>query len=96
MAKLTADDVRHLADLARISLSDDDVAQFRVQLSSILDYVEQLDSVDTAGLAPTSQVTGLTHVSRPDDDLSDQADRDRLLEQAPAKQDGQIKVPKVL
>lgn len=66
MAKLTRDDVLHLAQLARISLDDDEVSEFSEELSAILHYVEQLTSVDTAGLKPTNQVTGLTNVMRED------------------------------
>lgn len=96
MADLSDDDIRHLASLARISVSDEEVALFRPQLASLLEYVDQLNQVDTTGLEPTSQVTGLTDVARADDDTSDTMDRDRLLDQVPDKQDGQIKVPKVL
>jgi len=96
MAKLSDEDIRHLADLALISLTDDDVAMFRPQLSSILQYVEQLNAVDTAGLEPTSQVTGLSRVSRQDDDTSDTMAPRELLAQTPDTQDGQIKVPKVI
>lgn len=96
MAKLTDDDIRHLAGLANIKVSDDEVATFRAQLGDILDYVAQLDSVDTAGLEPTSQVTGLTNVSRADGATSDTMDRGRLLAQTPDQADNQIKVPRVL
>ena len=96
MTKLTDDDIRHLARLARIRVNDDDVATFRDQLSGILDYVTQLETVDTEGLAPTSQVSGLTNVTRADDDTSDTMARDRLLDQVPAKEKGHIKVRRVL
>jgi aspartyl-tRNA(Asn)/glutamyl-tRNA(Gln) amidotransferase subunit C len=96
MSDLNDEYVRQLAYLARISLSDEEAARLKPQLSAILAYVEQLDSVDTAGLEPTAQVTGLTHVSRGDDDTSDTMERERLLDQTPLKQDGQIKVPKVI
>jgi aspartyl-tRNA(Asn)/glutamyl-tRNA(Gln) amidotransferase subunit C len=59
MAKLTREDVLKLAALARINLSDVEVEEFSEELSAILQYVEQLSSVDVAGLAPTNQVTGL-------------------------------------
>ncbi len=66
MAKLSRDDVLKLAHLARLELTDEEVEEFSVELTEILQYVEQLASVDVAGLAPTNQVTGLTNVMRED------------------------------
>lgn len=96
MARLTRDDVLHLAQLARISLSDDEVDEFSEELSAILQYVEQLSSVDVAGLRPTNQVTGLINVMR-DDIVKDYgyAPRD-LLKNVPAVQDDQLKVRRMI
>ena len=69
MADLSRDDVLKLARLARLKLSDDEVARYQSELTEILKYVEQLDSVDVAGLEPTSQVTGLTNVTRADQEV---------------------------
>jgi aspartyl-tRNA(Asn)/glutamyl-tRNA(Gln) amidotransferase subunit C len=69
MADLTRDDVLKLARLARLKLSDDEIARYQKELAEILNYVEQLDSVDVSGLEPTSQVTGLTNVTRADDEV---------------------------
>lgn len=96
MSDLSDDYVRSLADLAKIRLSDEEVAQLKPQLAAILSYVQQLDQTDTTDLPATSQVTGLAHVSRPDDDTSDTMPSEQLLEQTPSQQDGQIKVPKVI
>jgi aspartyl-tRNA(Asn)/glutamyl-tRNA(Gln) amidotransferase subunit C len=96
MAKLTRDDVLHLAQLARISLSNDEVDEFSEELSAILQYVEQLSSVDVAGLTPTNQVTGLTNVMR-EDTVKDYgyAPQD-LLKNVPQVQDNQIKVKRMI
>lgn len=96
MSDLSDEYVRKLAYLARIRLSDEEVAGLKPQLSAILDYVEQLNSVDTDGLTATAQVSGLSKVARPDAEVTDTMNRDKLLDQTPNKQDGQIKVPKVL
>jgi aspartyl-tRNA(Asn)/glutamyl-tRNA(Gln) amidotransferase subunit C len=56
-----------LARLARLQLTDDEVAEYSEELSEILQYVEQLSSVDVKGLEPTNQITGLTNVTRPDE-----------------------------
>lgn len=96
MSKLSDEDIRHLAILARISVNDEEVVKFREQLSGILEYVKQLEEVDTQGLEPTSQITGLTNVQRTDNDTSDTMNRSALLDQTPDTQDGQIKVERVL
>ncbi len=63
---LSLDQVKHIAKLARIGISDPEAEKFSRQLSSILEYVELLNEVKTEGIEPTSQVTGLTNVTRTD------------------------------
>ena len=96
MGKLDKDQVRALTHLARIVATDEEVALYSQQLSRLLDYVDQLKRIDTDGVEPTAQVTGITNVMRGDDDLSDTMPRERLLDQTPSVKDGQIKVPRVL
>jgi aspartyl-tRNA(Asn)/glutamyl-tRNA(Gln) amidotransferase subunit C len=96
MAKLTRDDVLHLAQLARISLSDDEVDEFSEELSSILQYVEQLSSVDVDNLKPTNQVTGLRNVMRDDVVMDYGYDPTELLKNVPQVQDGQLKVKRMI
>ena len=88
--------MRKLAYLARIAATDEELALYSKQLSRLLNYVDQLKRIDTGGVEPTAQVTGITNAMRGDDDVSDTMPRERLLEQAPSVKDGQIKVPKVL
>jgi len=96
MAKLTRDDVLHLAQLARISLSDDEVTEFSEELSAILQYVEQLSSVDVSGLEPTNQVTGLTNVMR-EDIVKDYGYKPLdLLKNVPKTQDNMLKVKRMI
>lgn len=96
MTKLTRDDVLHLAQLARISLSDDEVAEFSEELSAILQYVEQLSSVDVNGLKPTNQVTGLTNVMR-EDAVKDYGYQPQdLLKNAPKTEANQLKVKRMI
>lgn len=64
--KLTPDQVRHVAALARIKVSDAEVDKFAMQLTSVLQYVDILNEVDTDGVMPTSQVTGLANVLQED------------------------------
>ena len=96
MSKLSRDDVLKLASLSRLKLSDDEIERVREELSKILDYVEVLNSADTEGLEPTYQVTGLKNVTRADETRDYGYKVDVLLKNAPALQDGQFKVKRVL
>ena len=96
MAKLSRDDVLKLAHLARLELSEAEVEQFRTELSEILGYVNQLQNIDTKGLQPTYQVTGLTSVTRPDEVIDYGASPKALLKNVPALEGNLIKVKRVL
>lgn len=98
--KLSTTGVIKIAQLARIELTDEETAKFQKELSSILSYVEQLNSVDTDGVEPLYQTTGLTNALRedmpagvfpPSAELSE-----KLLAQAPAREGEFVKVKSVL
>lgn len=63
---LTIDDVRHVADLARLHLTDEEMRLYAQQLSAILDYAERLQEVDTSGVPPTPYVLPLQNVMAED------------------------------
>ncbi|MEK7059701.1 MAG: Asp-tRNA(Asn)/Glu-tRNA(Gln) amidotransferase subunit GatC [Patescibacteria group bacterium] len=96
MAKLTREDVLKLARLARLELTDDEIEEYSIELTEILQYVEQLGSVDVKGLKPTNQVTGLTNVTRRDEVADYGYAPEKLLDNLPAKQNGQIKVKRMI
>lgn len=96
MAELTREDVLKLARLARLDLTDEEIEEFRGEISEILHYVEQLQSVDVGDLKPTNQVTGLTDVTRPDEVRDYGYKVERLLENVPAVKDNQIQVKRML
>lgn len=83
MAQLTKDQVRHIAKLARLNLSDAEVEKFSGELTSILSYVDMLQEVDTANVEPTAQVTGQTNVLRNDRIREEKTPADALLEASP-------------
>lgn len=96
MSSISVDDVKYVASLAKIAITDEEAAKFTKELDAILAYVRQLDSVDTTGLEPTYQVTGLTNVMRPDEIIDYGTKREDLLKNSPHQRDGYIEVPKVL
>jgi len=96
MAKITRDDVLKLARLSQIKLGDKEVDKFVVELGEIVRYVEQINLVDTVGLEPTDQVTGLKNVMRPDEIVDYGETTEALLKNAPDREKNQIKVKRVL
>lgn len=92
---LSLDEVRRIAQLARLELTEAEIGKFRVELSRILDYVEQLQELDTTGVEPTCQVTGITNQLRPDD-VTDEVARDTMLASAIDSAEGHLKVKSVL
>lgn len=92
---VSIDETRHLAELSAIELSDDELASLARDIDRIVGYINMLDELDTSGIEPTFQLTGLQNVWR-EDKVESGLTRDQLLSLAPAKEDGQVKVPKVL
>lgn len=92
---LSTDEVRHIARLARIALSDEEVDRMRDQLSSILDHFEVLSEIDTDEVPPTAQSFELTNVERPDE-AGSPIERDLALDGAPRREDGYFRVRAVL
>lgn len=97
---LTKEEVIKIAQLARIALTNDEVQKFQKELSSILSYVEQLNAVNTDGVEPLYQVTGLVNELREDEarKLFSPGEEltDTLLRQAPAREGEYLKVKSVL
>ena len=95
MTKLSRDDVLKLAQLSRLDLTKEEVEEFSAELSEILQYVEQLSSVNVTGLNPTQQITGLTNVTREDKIYDYGYKPEDLLKNVPEVKDGQLKVKKI-
>ena len=92
---VTRDDVRHVAQLARLDFSEEQEAQMADELSQILGYVEKLDELDTSGVPPMSHVLTATNVFR-GDEIEERINRSEALEPAPESGDGHFLVPKVI
>jgi aspartyl-tRNA(Asn)/glutamyl-tRNA(Gln) amidotransferase subunit C len=96
MTKLSAADMRKLARLCKLRLTDEEIKRYQNDLSAILEYVAVLQKVDTGDLEPTSQVTGLTNVVRADVEIDYGVRPDDLLKNAPAIIDHQFKVRRII
>ena len=93
--KITKKEVLHVAHLARLDINDADVDRFAGQIGTILDYVDTLKQVDTAGVPATSHAITLTNALREDKE-QDHLDLQASLANAPEREDGAFVVPKVL
>jgi aspartyl-tRNA(Asn)/glutamyl-tRNA(Gln) amidotransferase subunit C len=96
MSKLSRDDVLKLARLARLDLDEAEIEEYSRELSEILQYVEQLGSVDTQGLKPTNQITGLKNVTREDKVRDYGYAAEKLLANVPVVQNNEIKVKRMV
>lgn len=95
MSKIGTAEVNRIAALARIGLTAEEASLMAAEIGRIIEFVEQLQSVDVEGIPPTDQVTGLEDVTR-DDIVMPSMPRDTLLAQAPESKDGYIIVKRVL
>jgi aspartyl-tRNA(Asn)/glutamyl-tRNA(Gln) amidotransferase subunit C len=93
--KITREEVRNVAMLARLDLSADEEAAFAADLDQILTYVEMLDELDTTAVEPTAHVVELETPYR-EDEVTNQPDTDALLAGAPARDGTHLKVPKII
>ncbi len=88
-------DVEHVARLARLALSEDEKGALEEQLSKILAHAERVTSLDTEGVPPTSHAIQLANIAR-SDDVVDPLSRDDALGNAPAAEEHQFRVPRIL
>lgn len=94
--KLTKEQVEHISKLAKLDLSDEEIVRFQKQLSSILEYIELLDEVNTEGTEVTAQTTGLKDVYRKDQPSKEQGlTQEEVLTNALEKGNGFIKTKAV-
>ncbi|PIP24401.1 MAG: Asp-tRNA(Asn)/Glu-tRNA(Gln) amidotransferase GatCAB subunit C [Candidatus Nealsonbacteria bacterium CG02_land_8_20_14_3_00_37_10] len=107
---ISKEEVKHIAKLARLGLTEKEIAKYQKELSSILDYIEKLKEVDVSGVGPTSHSVLVENVMRGDESQKPkaktiypptalpprQAPRQKLLELAPETKDGYLKVKSIL
>ena len=92
---ITPEEVRHVALLARVGLSDDEVSRFQGQLSNILDYFQRLQEVDTENVPPTAHTLAMDNVMR-DDEPRPSFDKEDVLANAPQREEDLFRVRAIL
>jgi len=96
MSSISIDDVQKVAALSGLALSNDQQQTYTQQFEEIINYIEQLKSVDTEGVEPTYQVIDLENITRDDEVIDYGVSPEALLKNAPATEAHQIKVERVL
>jgi aspartyl-tRNA(Asn)/glutamyl-tRNA(Gln) amidotransferase subunit C len=95
MSRISADQVKHVANLARLAITEEEAEMFTKQLDSIISFAEQLNELDTDNVEPTSHVLDMKNVMR-EDKPEKGLPQSEVLKNAPDHQDGQIKVPAII
>ena len=93
--KITREEVEHVAKLARLALEDQEITSLTSQMDAILDYVDKLNELDTAGIEPTAHAVPMDNAFR-EDRTAAAIGIERALANAPAKSGSCFKVPKVI
>lgn len=92
--RITREDVRHVASLARLDLDDEELDLYTRQLAAVLDHAADVAALDLAGVPPTAHPLELANVLRADEERPS-LDRDEVLDQAPDAFEGRFRVPPV-
>ena len=95
MSRINKDQVKKVAKLARIELNESEIENHSDQLEKILDYINQLEKIDTDGIPPTTRAIEVINVLRKDQ-KDDYNDKDDLINLAPSIEDKFFKVPKII
>ncbi len=95
MSRISADQVKHVAHLARMAITEEEAKKFTNQLDKIITYAEQLNELNTDHVEPTAHVLEIKNVMR-EDRAKEGLPREEVLKNAPEHQDWQIKVPGIM
>jgi aspartyl-tRNA(Asn)/glutamyl-tRNA(Gln) amidotransferase subunit C len=93
--RISKEDVAHVARLARLALTEDELERFTGQLGAVLEHAGDVEALDTAGVPPTAHPLPIRNVLR-DDELEPSLDREEVLSQAPSVEDHKFRVPRIL
>lgn len=94
---ISKEEVQHIAKLARLGLTTEEIEKFQKDLSAILDYFEKLKKVDISGVEPTSHSVLVENLTRKDESKEEEIERRKIIiEQAPETKEGYVKVKSIL
>ncbi|MCU9614325.1 Asp-tRNA(Asn)/Glu-tRNA(Gln) amidotransferase subunit GatC [Caldibacillus lycopersici] len=95
MSRISKDQVKHVAHLARLAFSEEETEKFTTNLDAIIGFAEQLNELDTENVPPTSHVLDMKNIMR-EDVPTKGLPREEVLKNAPDHQDGMVRVPSIL
>ncbi|WNS76028.1 Asp-tRNA(Asn)/Glu-tRNA(Gln) amidotransferase subunit GatC [Bacillus sp. DTU_2020_1000418_1_SI_GHA_SEK_038] len=95
MSRISTEQVKHVANLARLAITEEEAEMFTKQLDSMISFAEQLNELDTDHVEPTSHVLDMKNVMR-EDVPQEGLPQSEVLKNAPDHQDGQVKVPSII
>lgn len=93
--RISKKEVEHVALLARLKLSEEEINLYTEQMNSILEYAAKLQQIDTGGISPTAHAVQLSNVLR-DDEVRPSMAQEKVLENAPQAEDGFFRVPRIV
>ncbi|MCX7710775.1 MAG: Asp-tRNA(Asn)/Glu-tRNA(Gln) amidotransferase subunit GatC [Clostridia bacterium] len=93
--KVTKETIEHVANLARLNLTEQEKEKLTTEMEDIISYVDKLNELDTSGVSPTAHVIPIKNVFR-EDEAKASYDREKILANAPSTENGCFKVPKVV
>ena len=97
MTRISSDDVRKVSKLCRLEIPENDIEKYSNQLEGILEYIAQLERIDTLNVPPTTRAVEVVNVFREDTIVSSSSDvRDKILDLAPQREGEFFRVPKIL
>lgn len=95
MAELSREEVKHVAHLARLAITEEEAERFALQLGAITEFAKQLEELDTTNVEPTTHVLPLVNVLR-EDVASKGLDRETMMLNVKDQEAGQVKVPSIM
>ncbi|MCM3719521.1 Asp-tRNA(Asn)/Glu-tRNA(Gln) amidotransferase subunit GatC [Fictibacillus phosphorivorans] len=95
MSRISKDQVKHVAHLARLAVTDEEAEMLTEQLDKIIGFAEELNELDTDNVEPTTHVLEMKNILR-EDEVRNSVSVDEAMKNAPAQKDGQFKVPNIL
>ncbi|MDQ0215783.1 aspartyl-tRNA(Asn)/glutamyl-tRNA(Gln) amidotransferase subunit C [Oikeobacillus pervagus] len=95
MSRISTEQVKHVANLARLAITEEEAEKFTNHLDAIITFAEQLNELDTSNVKPTSHVLDIKNVLR-EDKAEKGLPREEVLKNAPDHLDGQVRVPSII
>lgn len=92
---ITKDEVKYIANLARLHITDDEISEYSRQLSDILDYAQKISEIDTKNVEPMTHSVPMQNVFRPDES-KDSGIQQKILKNAPDRVNDTFRVPKII